>query len=280
VGDRLRAVWDFDDLDASQRRFEELLQLEASDSARGDILTQLARVEGLRERFEAGEALVAEAEALGGASARVLLERGRLRRSSGDREEALPLFESAFALALEAGDEFIAVDAAHMAAMAAADREGMVTWAERGIEIAERSDEPDVRYWLGPLLNNLGWEYYGASEHEAALDAFYRALAARESDPRNAEATEIARYAVAKTLNAIGRPGEAASLLEQAIAWTSTLGNPDGWFHEELAAAYAALGRKSEAREQAELALPLLLAQDESFAVEGERAERLRALAA
>ncbi len=99
---------------------------------------------------------------------RVDLERGRLRRSSGDKEAALPLFERAFAAAVDAGEDWLAGDAAHMAALAAPDRDGFVAWTNRGLELAERS--PAAAYWAGPLLNNLGWEHFDAEEYEQALD--------------------------------------------------------------------------------------------------------------
>jgi tetratricopeptide (TPR) repeat protein len=187
--------------------------------------------------------------------------------------EALPLFESAFAAALEEGEDFIAADAAHMAALV--DPRGIAPWTERGVELGRRSEE--ASYWLGPLLNNLGWAHFEAGEHERALAAFEQALEARERDPENREAIEIARYAVAKTLRALGRPAEGRPLLEQGTAWARSREKPDGWFHEELAETYAALGRDDAAREQARLAVPLLEADDPSFA--GERAERLRELA-
>jgi len=38
VGDRLRPLWDFDDLDVSGRRFEEQLQKETSGAARAEVL--------------------------------------------------------------------------------------------------------------------------------------------------------------------------------------------------------------------------------------------------
>jgi len=279
VTDRLRPLWDFDDLDTTEKRFRSQLALEGSEG-RAEVLTQLARVEGLRGSFEQGERRIEEAEAIPGASevarARIDLERGRLRRSSGNVEAALPLFESAFATSLEAGELFIAVDAAHMAALAAPNRDGFVAWTQRGIELAESSDA--ARYWLGPLLNNLGWEYYDAGEYPDALDAFQRALEARERDSENRAAIEIARYAVGKTLRALGRPEEAAPLLEHAVAWTDSTGTPDGWFHEELAEEYAALGRENDAREHARRALPLLLDADPSFE-NSERAARLRLLA-
>jgi tetratricopeptide (TPR) repeat protein len=179
-------------------------------------------------------------------------------------------------VALVGGEELLAADAAHMAALAAPARDGRLAWAQRGLDLAGASADPHVRYWLGPPLNNLGWEYDAAGEHAAALEAFERALETHERDPGNRAEIEIARYAVGRTLRALGRPAEAALLLEQAIAWTETAGEPDGWFHEELALAYAALGREAEAREQARLALALLPDADPSFEGGAERAARLR----
>jgi tetratricopeptide (TPR) repeat protein len=218
MADDLRSLWDFDDLDSTEQRLRAELARALDDDARAEVLTQLARVEGLRGEFDGGERLIQEAAAVAGdnatAGARIDLERGRLRRSSGDAEAALPLFESAFAIAREAGASFIAADAAHMTALAAPDAAGFVAWTRRGIELAESDD--DARYWLGPLLNNLGWNYYDAGDFEPALDAFERALCAREEDPGNAEAVEIARYAVGKSLRALGRSEEAQPLLLEA----------------------------------------------------------------
>jgi tetratricopeptide (TPR) repeat protein len=281
VSDRLRALWDFDDLDASEERLRAQLGAEAADEGRAEVLTQLARVEGLRGDFEAGERLVVEAEELGGrtgvAAVRVDLERGRLRRSAGEREAALPLFESGYAKAVDEHEWFIAADAAHMAALAAGDREGFVAWTLRGIALAEEHD--GASYWLGPLLNNLGWEYHEAGEHELALEAFERALRARERNPSNRAAIALANYAVGKALRALGRSGEAIPLLEQAVACAEDEGAPDGWFHEELAEEYAAVGRSGDARAQARLALPLLRDADPSLADDAERSDRLQSLA-
>ena len=281
MDDRLRPLWDFDDLDATERRFHEQLELEESDAGRAEVMTQLARVAGLRGDFEEGDRLLDEARTHGRENAvaqtYIDLERGRLRRSSGDAAAALPLFESAFAEALRANQYFVAVDAAHMAALAAADREGFLAWTQRGIDLAEERE--GASYWLGPLLNNLGWEYYEAADYALALDAFERALRARERDPANASAIEIARYAVGKTLRALGRAQEAIPLLEQAVAWAEREGRPDGWFHEELAEEYATAGRPEDAREHARRAISLLEAQDPSFADAAPRRARLASLA-
>jgi tetratricopeptide (TPR) repeat protein len=268
MADRLRPLWDFDDLPGTEQRLRAQLRREESDASRAETLTQLARVEGLRGDFEASDALLREAETLAGpspvANVRIELERGRMLRSSGDPEAALPLFESAFARARESGEYFLAADAAHMAAIAA-DPGGLVRWTQQGIELAEA--EADAAYWAGPLLNNLGWHHYEQGSYESALDAFERALRVRERVPNRPAEIEIARYAVARTQRALGRAEEAARLLEQCVANSG----PDAYFHEELAEAYAELGRSDEASEQAKLALALLAPDD-------ERATRLREL--
>lgn len=233
MSDGLRKLWDFDDLDATEQRFRGRLAGESSPARRAELLTQLARVEGLRGRFDEGDTLLDEAAALE-AGPLVDLERGRLRRSAGDSAAALPLFESAYAAALEAGADFLAADAAHMAALASPDPRD---WTRRGVELAERSK--DAAYWLGPLFNNLGWVQFEAGEYEFALQSFQRALAARERDPDRPYEIEIARYAVAKALLALGRVDEATALLEQAVAWAAGAGKEDRWFDEALAEAYA-----------------------------------------
>jgi tetratricopeptide (TPR) repeat protein len=281
MDDRLRPLWDFDDLDATETRLRRQLEEEATDAGQAEVLTQLARVEGLRGEFARGDTLIDGAVRIAGddaaSVARIDLERGRLLRSSGDGESARPLFERAYASALAGGQYFIAADAAHMVALVAGDRDDFVAWTSRGIELAE-AHEP-AAYWAGPLLNNLGWEYYEAGELEPALAAFERALEARERDPENGDGLSLARYAVGMTLRALDRAEKAVPLLEQAVAWARNEQRPDGWFHAELALAYAATGRKEDAREQARLAIPLLQSADPAFPADSERRSRLEALA-
>jgi tetratricopeptide (TPR) repeat protein len=123
-------------------------------------------------------------------------------RSSGDPEAAFPLFRSAFERALEAGEHYLAGDAAHMCAIAVSDREAMEEWTERGLELGEQ--EPEAEYLAGPLLNNLGWHYYEAGEYEHALQLFQRALEVRERDPANQAAIAHAREAIETALQARG----------------------------------------------------------------------------
>jgi tetratricopeptide (TPR) repeat protein len=251
--DRLRRLWDFTDLDATERRLRAALREETNDSGRAEVLTQLARIEGLHSRFDEANRLLGEAEALAGASdvarVRVLLERGRVLRLSGNLDAALPLFEEAFETALAAGQDFIAGDAAHMAALAG----DMIAWTARGLELARRS--PAAAHWVGTLLNNLGWWHAQRGEQAESLAAYRGSLEAWERHATYPYLREAARLGVARALRALGRAQEALPLLEQAVAWTQAGGHPNRAFHEELAAAYADLGLAEEAAEQERLSM-------------------------
>lgn len=249
--DRLRALWDFTDLGASEARLRARLPEETSDLGRAEVLTQLARIEGLHSRFDKANTILAGAEALAGKSAvaraRVLLERGRVLRLAGDLTAASPLFEKAFETALAAGQDFIAADAAHMAALAG----DMNAWTERGLELARRFRA--AARWNGTLLNNRGWWHAQRGEHAESLAAYRGSLEAHERQTTYPYLREAARVGVARALRALGRAEEAVPHLEQAVGWAQAAGHPDRGFHEELAAAYDDVGRSEEAAEQKRL---------------------------
>jgi tetratricopeptide (TPR) repeat protein len=194
--DRLRPLWDFEDLDGTEGRLRGQLAQESNDVGRAEVLTQLARVEALRGEFDACEELLCQADELAGESAiarvRIDLERGRKLRSSGDGPAAAPLFEAAFEHACANSLYWLAGDAAHMVAIATPGK--MLEWTERGLALAEA--EPDAAYWAGPLLNNFGWHQYEAGDYEAALATFERALEVRKRDPDNPQAIVWAQEAI------------------------------------------------------------------------------------
>jgi tetratricopeptide (TPR) repeat protein len=201
--DRLRELWDFADLDGTEARFRALLNNVETDDERAEVLTQLARVEGLRDDFTAGHALVDEADTLAGADGtgrvRALLERGRLFRSGGDPEKAQPLFVASFVLAKKHGDLWLAADAAHMVALV----DDPEKWTRVGLDLIE--EHPELSHWLGPLYNNLGWHHFENERFDEALAAF-------EQTP-----APYAAYGRAKTLHLLGRREEAAQAARQAL---------------------------------------------------------------
>jgi tetratricopeptide (TPR) repeat protein len=202
--DRLRPLIDPLDVDGTAERLQAALAAETTAKGRAEALTQLARVELARGRFDAAQALLDDADALAGptgvARARVLLEGGRVARKARGDEAALPLLARAYDEALAAGAYFVAADAAHSCALAG----DMALWTERGLDVAERFDA--AAYWKATLLMNRGdWEF-DRGDYEQSLASFTAALEAREGDPRNPELAEHARLGMARARRAFGRP--------------------------------------------------------------------------
>ena len=214
-----------------------MLDAETTDEGRAEVLTQLARVELGRDRFEAAHALLERADALAGptgaARARVLLEGGRVARQEDGDQAAVPMLARAYDEALGAEAYFIAADAAHSCALA----DDMVAWTERGLDVAERHEA--AAYWKGTLLMNLGEWQFERGHYDESLATFRASLEAREREWRNPELTEHARLGTARALQAIGKPEEALPLLDQVLEWVEASGRDWPWaglFRDELSA--------------------------------------------
>ncbi|HZT95329.1 MAG TPA: tetratricopeptide repeat protein, partial [Chloroflexota bacterium] len=178
--------WEIDLPAEAESRFRDALpgaEAAGDDVYLAELLTQLARTQSLQGRFEEAHALLDRVEGLlidGMARPRIrlLLERGRTLNSSGAAAEAQPLFLEAYLLGTDSGEEYLAVDALHMLAIVSPPPD-QIDWARRGIEMAETSEDPQTRRWLGALYNNLGWTYHDLGQYEAALECFRRALEVR-----------------------------------------------------------------------------------------------------
>lgn len=225
--------WDFADPAHSERRFRE--QAAAADGAAAEEwLTQVARALGLQQRFEEAhsvlDGLTADAPVV---AARVALERGRLLRSAGDGPAARPCFEGAALTARAAEAEALEVDALHMVALVA-ESEEQVPLTLAALDVARSATDPRARDWDASLLNNLGMAHAEAGEHEAALQAFEEALAARVRIGDDAR-TRVARWMVGWTLRLMGRTDEALAIQEALQAELATVGETDPHVDEELA---------------------------------------------
>ncbi len=196
---RLDELWDFSDPDASAERFA----AEPADSpvAAAELQTQRARALGLAGRgAEADAVLDSIAVDDPVVHARVALERGRRLNSAGRPDEAIPVFAEALRFAQLAHDDFLAVDAVHM--LAIADVEGSGEWAAKGIRMLDASADARTKRWGIALHNNLGWRHHGAGLYEEALEEFeLAASAAREHG--SAQQQEWAQEAIDETRAAI-----------------------------------------------------------------------------
>jgi tetratricopeptide (TPR) repeat protein len=208
---------------------------------------------------------------------RVLLERGRVLNSSGNPNAAAQYFLHAWALAREHGEDFHAVDAAHMLGIVQPPAE-QLEWSIRALELAESSDESRARTWLGPLYNNLGWTYHELERYEEALELFRRGFAWRRAQDQERE-SRIAAWAVARCLRSLGRVEEALELQRENLLAANQAGDIGGKIEEEIGECLLALGRSTEARQHFHRAYGEL--SKDSWVVEHEasRLERLELLA-
>jgi tetratricopeptide (TPR) repeat protein len=278
------ALWDYDHPDSTERAFRALLpdaERAGDPDYLAQLLTQIARTEGLQMKFEEAHATLDRAEALltdatKVARVRLLLERGRVLNSSRRREESKPLFEAAWDSARACGADGFAVDAAHMLGIVASP-DSSVMWNRTAIEYAEGSADPAARRWLGSLCNNLGWTYHDRGEFETALGLFRRALAAREAEGKKG-AIRVARWCVARAERSLGRFEDALAAQRALLAETEAEHAPDGYVQEEIAECLTALGKEDEARPHFAAAYELLSQDAWLRRDEPDRLERLRRL--
>ena len=270
------SLWDYSRPAESEARFRELLPATEDDpAARVELLTQIARAQGLQRRFAEAQATLAAAEAspaaFGGRSRiRLLLEQGRVRNSGGDPAGARPYFEQALALAATDPDEaFYAIDAAHMLAIVAPPQEAL-EWNLRALALAEGATDARARHWRGSLLNNIGWAYHAAGDFPAALDYLERALAfRREHGPE--EETRVARWCVARVRRDMGQVVEALAEQRALLAEYDALREPSGYVYEEIGECLRLVGDPAAARPYFAEAHQLLAADPWLVANEPER---------
>lgn len=276
------SLWDYAQPDQTEIKFRAiLLQIPEDDPALLELLTQIARAQGLQRKFEKAHQTLDQVERrLGGVASRpqirYFLERGRLFNSSGDPGQARPCFEQALDLATQLNEDFYAVDALHMLAIVAPpDR--YLTLNRQAVQRAESSADARARNWLGSLYNNLGWVYHDLGEYASALEAFERAEAYRRAKGSVPE-IRIAVWCVARTLRSLKRIEEALSKQMALKAEFESVGESDGFVFEEIAECLLALKRTEEARPYFSKAFEVL-AGDASLAErEPERLARLKKL--
>lgn len=267
-------IWDFADPMGSERRMREILQSTEEVHERAELLTQIARAQGMQGNVPEAHDLLCSAEEIlprekTRAHIRIELERGRLHNMSKSRKEAKQHFTQALTVADALGDDELAVDAMHMIAIAEKP-EKAIQWNQRAIERASASNSPRARRWLGSLHNNLGWTKFEMGLPEEALHHFQRALAYRE-EKRHIRQIQIARWAIARVLRELGRHDEALEIQLDLAQY----GPEDAFVYEELAHLLAIRGQQEQATRYAQLALRLL---ESDHWVASSQPERLNAI--
>ncbi len=282
---RFDDLWDYDQPDKSEGRFRDLLpkaRASGDNTYLAELLTQIARSQGLQGRFDEAHTTLDEAEgllALAGprAEVRYLLERGRVFNSSRRPKDARPLFLEAWQVADAEGEDFYAVDALHMLQIVDPPEEGL-EWAQKAMALAERSEDPRARGWLGSLYNNTGWTYHDMGRYEEALQTFQKGLEWQKQAGRERQAG-IAAWTVGRALRSLGRYDQALEMQHANLRAREKAGEPDGYVHEELGECLLALNRREEASPHFARAYALLSQDPWLTANEAERLSRLERLA-
>jgi tetratricopeptide (TPR) repeat protein len=236
--------WDFADPAATADRFTRAADDERDPGASAVLRTQQARATGLTGDFAAAARILDAIESSGldesatHARARLAIERGRVLNSTDDSAGAAPYFVEAHRLATDAGVDGLAIDALHMQAIAAGATDGPDAARvidERALAAIEASEDPQVRRWLGSILNNLGWDLHDSGRPDEALAVFERAVEARAAPGSSGDhgAWLVARWCVGRTLRTLGRYDEALALMRELAA--DRVGADDDHVHEEIA---------------------------------------------
>jgi tetratricopeptide (TPR) repeat protein len=247
--EELDTLWDFDDPAETERRFHELLpraRSEQNGALQAEVLTQLARAQGLQRRFDDARATLDEAKRTlrpGDARGRVrvLLERGRVDRTEKREGLGRDSFREAWDLARAIGDDGLAVDAAHMLGIVEPADDGWA-WNERAMELARTSSDPAARRWVGSLASNMGWARHEVDDFEGAIELFQIARDEWLADGR-VDRARIARWSIARCLRSQASFQGALAEQQALLAELEEAGETDGYVVEEIAECLLALAR-------------------------------------
>ena len=245
------SLWDYSNPEQTETRFREiLLQFPDDDPAFLELLTQIARAQGLQRKFEKAHQTLDQVERrVEGQSSRAwiryLLERGRVFNSSGKPDEACSFFEQARDLAIQLSEDHFAIDAVHMLAIIASP-DSSLDLNLLAIRMAESSRQEKARNWLGSLYNNTGWSYHDKGEFEKALEIFEKAETFRRAQGKIPE-IRIARWCVARALRSLNRVEEALTRQLELKDEFDAAGEDDGYVQEEIGECLLLLNRAEEA---------------------------------
>lgn len=253
-------IWDFSQPEATEAELRSLLpaasQLQGREQCYHiELLTQIARSQGLQKKISEARTTLEEAERLleshvevcqVSAKIRWLLERGRLLVLERTPAQAHAMFREAWVLASNSGEDYLAVDSAQMLALTEPPKE-QKNWLLKAVKLAEVSPQVKTKYWLGALYTSLGWKYYDLRQYDNALEIFQKALSHLNIEGKE-RPVFVAKWSLGKVLRAMSRIEEALTIQESLLAELRSHGARDGRVFEELAECLQLLKRSSEAQ--------------------------------
>jgi tetratricopeptide (TPR) repeat protein len=275
----LDKLWNYNQSAESENLFREILATADDPNTRAEVLTQIARAQGLQRNFDEAHKTLNEVEHLPKderVKVRYLLERGRVYNSAKQKGKARPLFLEAYNLAKSIHADFYEIDAAHMMAIVE-PLEGQITWHEKALELCEKTTDERAKKWFGSISNTTAWTYHSLGRFDEALETFQKALIWQEANG-NPETIRIAKWSVARALRSLGYYEEALDKQHKVLAECEATFIQDGYVCEEIAECLLVLEKADEAKPYFAKAHEFL-SQDPWFVqYEGKRLERLERL--
>ncbi len=262
----LETVWNPLDLTKTEREYRDLLmavkeQNDVDHSREAEILSQIARALAAQNHCMEARLLLQEAERIVEefsascsiqAKIRVFLEKGRLCVQEKTPSLARQHFSQAWALSVQAKEDYFVVDVAQM--MAAIDTPKMQQeWIKKAIEVAETSAQEKTKKFLGTLYSIHAQKLNDLHQYDAALEVFQKAGEALMREGSKQEAFH-AKFAAGKVLRFLKRFEEALQVQKKLLEELRSEGSSSGRVFEEVAECYNELKQADQAQVYFELA--------------------------
>lgn len=221
------SLWNYQQPDSTEMVFQKILEnlhdsveMSYDQEYHVELLTQIARAQGLQGKFEQAFHTLNTADSLLQDSMfvpkiRYLLEKGRVYYSNKNLDTAKKFFLEAYQFGEKKDLEFYSIDAAHMLGIVA-EPQNQMKWNLKALDLAEKSEDQRCKKWLGTLYNNIGWTFHDEGKFGKALAMFKKDLAWRQKND-DLVSILIAKWSVGRTLRSLDKIAEAMVIQQELV---------------------------------------------------------------
>ncbi len=243
-------VWVFQDPKGTEKKFKALMPLAKENDLAyyAELIAHLGRSISLQKRYDDAHkaldlAIPILTDDMNKANIQYNLERGRVYYWQKNESKASHYFQKAMELATKHGEDFLAIDIAHMIAIVPQKDEDQIPLHKKALDLATNSSCPKAKKWLATLNNNIAQSYQEIKQHELALHHFKKALELRM---QNEQPSFYAKWAVARTYRFLNDPKKGLEILMQL--YNEPQNGSIGHVFLEQAECELLLGKNSESK--------------------------------